>query len=146
LGIKGIDDFLGDLPNYPGKKPPKNRAGSKPAVNDDPFVFLHATYYTVRGEKTAFYTVGEVAKALDRKPGTIRKWEERGFIPTPSFRTAPPDGEQIPGKSLKGRRLYSKKQVELLLYSVEHFGLNNPRGKGADWVGFKKHIKEHWSN
>jgi hypothetical protein len=144
MGSQGIDDIFKDLPNYPGKRPPKNRVTAKKDVEADPFAFLHATYYTIRGEKKAFYTVGEVAKALNRKPGTIRMWEFRGFIPTPSFRTAPPEGEQIPGKSVKGRRLYSKKQVELLIYAVEYFGLYDPRGTDADWVGFKKYIQENW--
>jgi hypothetical protein len=144
MGSQSVDSIFGDLPNYPGKRPPKNRAGTKKDVEADPFAFLRATYYTVRGEKKAFYTVGEVAKALGRRPGTIRMWEMRGIIPTPSFRTAPPEGEQIPGKSLKGRRLYSKQQVELLLHAVEQFDLDNPRSQDADWVGFKKYIQENW--
>lgn len=144
MGPQSIDSIFGDLPNYPGKRLPKNRDFPKKDVDADPFAFLRATYYTVRGEKTAFYTVGELAKALGRQPGTIRTWESRGIIPLPSFRTAPPAGEQIPGKPVKGRRLYSKKQVELLLYAVEYFDLDNPRGEHADWVGFKKYIKENW--
>jgi len=144
MGSQSIDSIFGDLPNYPGKRPPKNRGGVKKDVDADPFVFLRATYYMVRGEKTAFYTVGELAKALERQPVTIRMWELRGIIPTPSFRTAPPAGEQIPGKPLKGRRLYSKQQVELLIYAVKHYGLNNPRGTDADWVGFEKYIKKNW--
>lgn len=146
MGPQSVDSIFGDLPNYPGNRPPKNRGGVKKDVDADPFAFLRATYYTVRGEKMAFYTVGELAKALNRRPGTIRMWESRGIIPTPSFRTAPPSGEQVPGKSIKGRRLYSKKQVELLLYAVEYYGLNEPRGTDADWVGFKKYIQENWLN
>lgn len=147
MGVEGLSDFLGDLPNYPGKKLPKNRANSKKGKEEDPFEFLHATYYQVRGEKTAFYTVGQVAKVLGRRTDTIRQWENKGLIPTPRFRTAPPEGNQIPGKPAKGRRLYSRSQVELLIYSVKHFGLEgNGREKGADWAGFKKYIQTHWSN
>jgi hypothetical protein len=145
MGVKGLDDIFGDLPNYPGKKPPKNRGDVKQDKKEDPFEFLHATYYQMNGEKVAFYTVGEVAKALGRKTDTIRQWENRGFIPTPKFRTAPPEGNQIPGKPAKGRRLYSRSQVELLLYAVQHFGIDNPRGKNTDWVGFKKYIKDNWT-
>jgi hypothetical protein len=146
MGAQGLDNFLEDLPNYPGKKPPKNRAESKKSKEEDPFEFLHATYYQVRGERVAFYTVGEVAKALGRNPGTLRMWESKGVIPVPKFRTSPPEGSQIPGKPSKGRRLYSRTQVELLLYAVEHFGLNKARGQNADWVAFKKYIHTHWSN
>lgn len=145
MGTQSLNDLFGDLPDFPGRKPPKNRSASKKEKDDDPFRFLRSTTYVVRGESIAFYTVGELAKALGRKPGTIRAWESRGYIPTPTFRTPPPDMAQIPGKTPKGRRLYSKKQVELLIYSVKHFGLDNPRGEGADWVGFKKHIQEQWS-
>lgn len=145
MGSQSLNDLFGDLPDYPGKKQPKNRSSSKDSGGDDPFKFLRTTVYYVRGEEMAFYTIGELAKALNRKPVTIRQWEARGYIPTPTFRTPPPEGTQLPGKTVKGRRLYSKQQVELLIYAVKHFGLDNPRVENQDWVGFKKHIKEQWS-
>ena len=143
MGSKSLNDLFGDLPDYPGKKPPKNREAK--GNDDDPFKFLHTTMYVVRGEEMAFYTIGELAKALNRKPVTIRQWEARGYIPTPTFRTPPPEGTQVPGKTAKGRRLYSRKQVELLIYAVEHFGFNNPKSEGYNWVGFKQYVKEQWS-
>jgi hypothetical protein len=132
------------LNDYPGKTAPKNRGKKKPARIEDPFAVLHTVTFTIRGEEVSFYTVGEVAKALNRRPGTIRKWEADGFIPTATFRTPIPEGAQIPGKPSKGRRLYNRSQVELLIYSVHHFGLNSSQPKNANWIGFKKHIKENW--
>jgi hypothetical protein len=132
------------LNDYPGKTAPRNRGKKKPARIEDPFAVLHTVTFTIRGEEVSFYTVGEVAKALNRKSGTIRKWETLGYIPTATFRTPPPEGQQIPGKVTKGRRLYSRSQVELLIYSVQHFGLDNSQPNKANWLGFKKHIKENW--
>jgi hypothetical protein len=145
MGSQSLNDLFGDLPDYPGKKQPKNRQSSKESDSNDPFKFLRTTEYIVRGEKMAFYTIGELAKALNRKPVTLRQWEARGYIPTPTFRTPPPEGTQIPGKTVKGRRLYSRKQVELLIYAVDHFGLNHPRTEHQNWVGFKQYVKEQWS-
>ena len=133
------------LNDYPGKTPPKNRKKRKPTRIEDPFSLLHPIVYSIRGEEQTFYTVGEVAKALNRKAGTIRSWEAKGFIPTAIYRAPAPYGQQLPGKIAKGRRLYSKKQVELLIYSVQHFGLDNPQPNKANWAGFKKHIKEQWT-
>lgn len=132
------------LNDYPGKTAPRNRGKRKPARIEDPFAVLHTVTFTIKGEDVSFYTVGEVAKALNRRPGTIRKWEADGYIPTATFRTPIPEGAQIPGKPSKGRRLYSRSQVELLIYSVQHFGLNSPQPKNANWIGFKRHIKENW--
>jgi predicted DNA-binding protein (UPF0251 family) len=69
-------------------------------------------------------------------------WEQRGWIPKVRYRTPAPAGTQIPGKPTKGRRLYSREQVELLIDAVEAFRLNDQ--KKADWDGFKKHIRANW--
>ena len=52
--------------------------------------------------------------------------------------------QQIPGKNLKGRRLYSLEQVEFLIDAVDQFQISNPAK--ANWDGFRKHIKQKWPN
>ena len=134
---------LDDLPDWPGNTPPKNRAGKKPAAElSDKFNGARSKVYRIQGVDREFFSVGELARALSRQPVTIRMWEQRGWIPKVRYRTPAPAGTQIPGKPTKGRRLYSREQVELLIDAVEAFRLNDQ--KKADWDGFKKHIRANW--
>lgn len=61
--------------------------------------------YTVGGQDVDFFTVGQLAKALGRKPVTIRKWEADGIIPVTWYHT--------PSNDARGRRrLYTRTMVE----------------------------------
>ena len=133
---------LSDIPDYPGGTPPKNRKDSPSQDTvlgaDD---LRRGKVYRVGGELRTFYPIGELAKVLGRKPVTIRMWERNGWIPQANYRTPPPRGEQLSGEP-KGRRLYSREQVEFLLLAVEAYNLNI--SKKADWVGFKEHTASNW--
>lgn len=39
--------------------------------------------YTINGKETPLYGLGALAHALDRQANTMRKWEERGYLPSP---------------------------------------------------------------
>lgn len=135
-----------DAPDYPGKTPPKNRSAksSKALDIEDRFNGAKGKTFRVNGEDRQFFSVGELAKCLNRKPVTIRMWEQKGWIPKATYRTPTPKGQQIPGKTLKGRRLYSLEQVEFLMDAIEHFKIDDPNK--ANWASFKKHIKDKWPN
>ncbi len=135
-------ELLGDLPDWPGSTPPKNRGTSKPKSALDRFNGAKPKIYRIAGVDKELFTVGQLAKALGRKAITIRMWESQGWIPKATYRTPPPAGEQIPGKPSKGRRLYSIEQLELLLQAAEHFKIDDPTNN--DWVGFRQHIKNNW--
>jgi hypothetical protein len=138
-------DLLGDLPDWPGNKPPKNRpGGNKPSELDDRFNGAKSKIYRMNGVERRFFTVGELAKALNRRPVTLRMWESKGWIPKANYRTPAPRGVQIPGKPTKGRRLYSLEQVEFLLDAVKRFNLDVP--VQANWEDFKKHTTTNWPN
>ena len=138
-------DLLGDLPDWPGNTPPKNRPGKKPLSElDDRFNGAKSKVFRMNGVERRFFTVGELAKALCRKPVTIRMWESKGWIPRANYRTPAPRGQQIPGKTVKGRRLYSLEQVEFLIDAVKRFNLDDP--VQANWEGFKKHTSTNWPN
>jgi hypothetical protein len=135
--------LLGDLPDFPGNTPPRNRASSpKKRVAEDYLNGARAKIYRIGGVDREFYTVGELARALNRKPVTIRSWESRGWIPKVKYRTPPPAGTQIPGKVPKGRRLYSRNQLEFLVEALSKFKLDDQRS--GDWSGFRNHIRANW--
>jgi len=138
-----ILDMLGDLPDFPGKTPPRNREGGrKQPMAEDRFNGARSKTFRVGGQDREFYTVGELARALQRKPGTVRMWEHKGWIPKANYRTPSPEGEQLPGRESKGRRLYSREQVEFLVEAAERFKLH--LSNHEDWNGFRKHVKANW--
>lgn len=142
--MKDVLDLFGDLPDFPGKRTPKNRPEPKQtnSILDDRFNGAKGKEYIINNQRYIMYTVGEVAKALKRSPVTIRMWEHNGWIPKPSFRTPPPAGSQIPNKATKGRRLYTAEQLDILVTAVELFGVEEHFS--ADWDGFKEYIKANW--
>ena len=136
-------DMLGDLPDFPGSRPPKNRKTKNKELTTitDRFHGVKPKKFKVNGEDKLFFTIGDLAKILNRKPVTIRMWESRGYIPKAVYRTPKPRGNQIPGKSVQGRRLYSLEQVEFLVEAITRFRLDD---KGGDWDGFRKHTSQQY--
>lgn len=95
----GSDHYVGDKPEAPA-----------PADWGKPVTYL------INGVETEFYTIGQVAKALNRSPVTIRKWERLGWIPIASFRS--PARQKI-----KTNRLYSRAQLEAMVRIAWEEGL-----------------------
>ena len=137
-------DLLGDLPDWPGSTPPKNRKHKKAStrVALDRYNGANPLIYTINGVDRLMFTVGKLAKALGRKSDTIRVWEHKGWIPRATYRTPPPRGDQLPGAPRKGRRLYSQEQVDFLIDALERFDLKDSRS--PDWALLKTHIQQHW--
>lgn len=72
--------------------------------------------YTVGGKDVEFFTVGQLAMALNRTSKTVRRWEEKGIIPVAIFRA--------PSKSPLGKqRLYTRAQVEGMMRIAKEEGL-----------------------
>ncbi len=49
-------------------------------------------------------TIGQAAEQLNRKPGTIRKWEREKLLPE----------DCVPVRDGRGRRYFSPEQIELI--------------------------------
>lgn len=96
---------------YPGSsREIGDRPGSEPADWGAPKTF------NIAGTPTEFYSVGQLAAALQRSPVTIRKWERLGYLPIATFRT--------PGQvRQKARRLYSRAQLEIIVQIAHDEGL-----------------------
>lgn len=77
-----------------------------------------------------YYSIGEVAKALDIEKSTLRFWEDE-------FQ------QLIPSKSPGGQRRYNEEDVETILkikylLKREKFTLNGARDKLNNWDGYKR--------
>lgn len=62
---------------------------------------------TVNGIEVEFFSIGQLAAALGRKPVTIRSWEAEGILPTSGW-TKPGRDRDPRGR----RRLWTRAQVE----------------------------------
>jgi hypothetical protein len=139
-------DMFGPLPGMDTKSYPGTLAPRQPTLSlaSDRLALLDlcpSKEYMIGNVATKCYTIGSVAKVLDRKTVTIRSWEMKGWIKPPKFRTKRPDGQQIPGQAVKGRRLYSRDQVEYLIRSFEACSLDDP--KKAQWDKFRSLLQNY---
>jgi hypothetical protein len=97
--------------------------------------------FTIGGKPVELFTISQLAYFLNRKPVTIRKWEEKGVVPPATF-AKPGAGGDPRGR----RRLYSRAQVEAMVTIAEAEGiLNNPHAqigqtqfKAKVWAEFKR--------
>ncbi len=141
-----IDELLGDLPDFPGKRPPVNRPGNHKlrvveVQGDGPRWDRRPRVFSYNGKEIELFEIGALAQALGRKPVTMRAWETDGTLPLANFRTPEPAGVQVPGKKAKGRRLYSRKQIEFMIAAVQQFKIDTNE---PNWSGFRTHVAKHW--
>ena len=103
----------------------------------------------LNGVETEFFTIGHLGAAVGRRSGTIRSWEAAGKLPLSKYRTSLPNGEQVPGKSLAGRRLYTRAQIEAVIVAAHQYGLMHEavmkgNGRNVDWKGFAHAVLAAW--
>lgn len=105
---------------YPGSTRVRHVNRVPDAPSKDPTAWdANPKEFKVGGVLGEYFGVGALALALERRPGTIRKWEREGVIPKATFRapSADPRG---------ARRLYSRAQVEGIIRIAHDEGLMNP--------------------
>ena len=101
---------------YPGSRHTIQPHVSAERVDDPERWDAKPRKFRVGGVDREFFTIGHLAKALLRKPVTIRAWERAGVIPKPTFRR--------PSEDPRGtRRLYTRAQVEGMVRIAEEEGL-----------------------
>ena len=135
-------DVFNNLPDYPGSRKPKNRGNKVKAITDDKYNGAKPKKYIIKGIEVLMFTIADLAKAIGKRPSTLRVWEHRGWLPKAKYRTPKPVKQQIPEKPSQGRRLYTLEQVEFLLEAMTRFKVREVNH--GDWNGFRKHIKDNW--
>lgn len=94
------------MDTYPGSTTPIGTV-QPPEQSMDPIDILEglqARHVRVGGSEMPMYSIGELARALGRKSGTIRKWEDLGILPKSTY-------VLNPGTQQGRRRMYSSEQV-----------------------------------
>jgi hypothetical protein len=138
-----IDDMFGELDvYYPGSK--RKRREPVPKVEVDTSWQKDAFKKTLpNGKELEFYTLGSLAKALNRPTATLRQWMDRDKLPSSPYKL--PDKPGKHGKMVGGRRLYSKAMVEITVELFAKAGL-----LGSDRIDWTVHqslsdkISEAW--
>jgi len=98
--------------DYPGRRKPVNRsAATKPAPGTEVWD-ARPVRYMVGGEVREFYTISHLAAALGYSVQSIRAWEDKGLLPRSPFRSPRTRKPVAGGRSDKGKRLWTREQVE----------------------------------
>lgn len=117
-----IDSVISDLDNfYPGSR--RKRRVSKPVEQKTETAWDSNPQIKPlpNGKDIELFTVGALAQALNRPFITIRKWNEKGYLPTPPYRL--PTTKDKNGEDHKGRRLYSRAMIEATVAVFAQFGV-----------------------
>ena len=106
----------GKLPenfDVPGQRPPVNRGDPQPPK---PQGWDHKpATYIIKGKVYEFFTIRHLCAALGKAPSTVRAWEARGMLPPSPFRSPTPRRQTLEGKTNKGKRLWTREQIEGIL-------------------------------
>lgn len=87
---------------YPGS----NQQVAPVAGLRDVLADYEGAVFKIKGKEVELFTISQLASVLNRKPGTIRRWELEKVIPKATY--VKPGADQDP----RGRRrLYSREQV-----------------------------------
>lgn len=113
--------------DYPGRRKPINRSKAEP---DRPEWDDKPLYYLVDGEKREFFIIGHLAKALGYSVQSIRAWEDKGLLPRSPFRSPRTRKPVAGGRSDKGKRLWTREQVEGIVRIAKAHKVIFPDRKG----------------
>jgi hypothetical protein len=98
--------------DYPGRRKPVNRDKPLPAADDTEVWDARPVTYKVGGEKREFFLISHLAAALGYSVQSIRAWEADKLLPRTPYRSPNTRGKPQAAGSRKGRRLWTREQVE----------------------------------
>lgn len=144
---KMFTDLDREVNYYPGSKrkrrdPKVIEKPSKAPVSEDwaskPLIKV------INGKNIEFFTIGSLARALNKSEVSVRLWIRKGYLPTEPYRlpaTKMPDGKVVPG-----RRLYTREMIESARESFAGRGLlDTPRIEWRDHPDLAQEIRDSWT-
>jgi hypothetical protein len=129
---------MNDTYMVPGKRGPQVYKPPE-AHTDDIDVLLSApVMLDYMGKPVAFYRIGDLARALNRRPVTIRKLQDSGVIPRPVF--------NLPTAALGGKvRLYSRAQIEAARNIAREEGILVDTTRAIKTTNFAARLAAVWT-
>ena len=114
-----VDERFSDMADsdYPGRRKPAMRQikrrkaapAALPTWDEGP------VFYKIGGEEREFFTIRHLAAALDYSQQSIRAWENSGLLAKSPYRSPKPKNPTIGGRNTKGKRLWTRAQIEGIL-------------------------------
>ena len=105
--------------DYPGRTKPKNRAVPKIQPQVDNTWDARPAFYVMNGRKQEFFLISHLAQALGYSVQSIRAWEAQRLLPRSPYRSPKTRGMVAGGRSNKGRRLWTREQIEAILSAAK---------------------------
>jgi hypothetical protein len=124
--MRGEDEVLKafqDLEYKPGSRqkrrsesatPKKRRAVEEDAWDANPII------KTLNGKETEVFTIGAMAKALEKSIISIRSWEKKGYLPRAPYRLR---SKTLNGQKVSGNRVYTRRLIEIAVEEFSKRGL-----------------------
>jgi hypothetical protein len=113
---------------YPGSKQKRRDLEPEPTVEERPEWDVNSYIKVIKGVSTEMFTIEALCLGLSRPAVTIRLWIRKGYIPEAIYRLP---ARTVNGKAQKGRRLYTREQVEAVLKVFEAHGIR--QNVRVDW-------------
>lgn len=116
---------------YPGSKiERKIYSPDKEPEAETPYDLGAGREFLIGTKVTRLYSIGVMARALNRASGTLRLWEESGVIPKPTLilPSGTPNGK---------RRLYTEEQIMGLRRIAREEGILSPN-ENNKWAAVEK--------
>mgnify|MGYP006267679805 CR=1 FL=1 len=124
-GLRGQDEIeaaFADLEYLPGSK--KKRKEPNPKVSrrkdesngwdENPIM------KTLGGKEVEVFTIGALAKALEKSIVSVRLWERKGYIPRAPYRLR---AKVLKGQKTNGNRVYTRALIESAVEEFNRRGL-----------------------
>jgi hypothetical protein len=125
-GLRGEDELLtafADLEYKPGSRQ-KRRADSPTAqkrrATAETDWDANPVVKTLGGKETEVFTIGAMAKALEKSIISIRSWEKKGYIPRAPYRLR---SKTLNGQKVSGNRVYTRELIEITIDEFSKRGL-----------------------
>jgi hypothetical protein len=125
-GLRGDDEIakaFADLQYKPGSKQKRRdvnpKAPRKKSYEEDSW---DSTPIMKRlgGEEVEVFTIGALAKALEKSIISIRSWEKKGYIPRAPYRLR---SKSLNGQKVGGNRVYTRVLIEIAIEEFSKRGL-----------------------
>lgn len=126
------ENRFSDLPEYyPGSSKRIQRDAEEPQSEPAAWDATPRTY-EFGGVHYEFYSIGDLAAALQKRPVTIRLWESRGYIPKPL---------RAPAKIQDMRqRIYSRAQIDGIVRIAAEEGILHVAKPKIEQTRFRERV------
>jgi len=149
-GIRSEEEILKSfegLDRIPGSKQPRRapvaNAKKKP-IKESSGWDKNPKIKLLKGVETEVFSIGALAKALDKQIVTIRLWEKKGYIPIAPYRLR---SKNLNGNKVLGNRVYTRVLIEIAIEEFEKRGLiGSARVEWTEHADLTEALVKRWKD